>query len=286
MSVERLTKNLAGFRFGKLVVIKPGDAPRRWICQCDCGQKVEVIGGNLRRGLSRSCGCSQHVGTHGGSRTVEYGVWHSMIQRCTNPNNTGYANYGDRGIRVCKRWLQFAHFISDMGQRPKASLTLERVDNNGNYCPSNCVWASRLQQTQNRRRSANSLLGLYKHQGKSLTLSDWAKCSGIKLRTIQDRIRKCWPISSALDPRKYVRRNGVIRDREKRMARSAVNNAVRYGKISKPCSCQINGCRDTPEAHHHMGYGKAHRLDVRWLCRKHHKAAEGVRGRVEELFAK
>jgi hypothetical protein len=112
-----------------------------------------------------------------------------MRQRCFNPSDKGYKNYGGRGITVCDRWMDFANFIADMGPCPP-KLMLERKDNNGNYAPENCIWTDRTTQNRNRRTSLNLTI-----DGKTLSLKEWAIHSGIPYGTLWDRLNRNWPIN-------------------------------------------------------------------------------------------
>jgi hypothetical protein len=158
---------LTGQPFGRLRVTEFADAKNgasRWSCECWCGNHVVVRGADLTSGNTKSCGClmreiavknGKASATHGQSRkgqvTAEYTTWRSMIKRCTDPRHKSFERYGGRGIKVCKRWrTSFQNFFADMGKRPSASHSIHRVRGGKGYCPSNCVWATWLEQNRHK----------------------------------------------------------------------------------------------------------------------------------------
>lgn len=150
--------NILGQRFGKLVAVAPTRVNGRlvWRCLCDCGTQTCVDVGKLRIGNTTSCGCHKRsvlgISTtkHGGHGTRTYRIWKAMRMRCNNKNIRDYKNWGGRGISVCPRWDSYANFLEDMGEAPEG-LSLDRINNDGNYEPGNCRWATRAEQARNQR---------------------------------------------------------------------------------------------------------------------------------------
>ena len=164
--------DLKGTLFGRLTVIKKGVPDKRyekvktaWVCECSCGNTLNLTTERLRSGNTRSCGClarertilrNKHNTKHGMSKSREYKTWAGMKDRCFNTNNPKYLNYGGRGITVCKEWMgSFEVFYKDMGARPKG-LTIDRINNEGDYEASNCRWATYKEQNNNKRNSKRS----------------------------------------------------------------------------------------------------------------------------------
>lgn len=194
---------ISGRVFGRLTVVKrvgSMGSQAFWLCACSCGKSLGVRSRDLRKGITRSCGCLAHdvhhawFLTHGLSHTPEYEVWQKMRTRCLNPKSTHYEHYGGRGIRVCKRWSRFSNFIKDMGTRPTAKHQIDRINTNGDYKPSNCRWVTVREQMNNTRRNCHMTL-----RGETLTCAQWARRLNIEQHTLRHRVlRLGWSDEEAL----------------------------------------------------------------------------------------
>jgi hypothetical protein len=199
-------RDITGQRFGRLTALhmttrgsqKPRRQQERWMCKCECdGKEVEVAKAHLMSGHTQSCGCLQieickrnatHGHAAGGKVSSEYRTWAGMHDRCTGKNRVDYKRYGGRGITVCERWGQFEAFLADMGLKPSPRHQIDRFpDNNGNYEPSNCRWATPTEQANNTR--ANRLLTA---DGQTLTIAEWARETNIHPRALRMRLRRGW----------------------------------------------------------------------------------------------
>lgn len=194
-------EDLTGQVFNRLTVLALADerTPSRgakFECRCSCGTLLTVPRASLIQGNTKSCGCwkreessvrmTQAKTTHGMTGTSEYNIWSGMVQRCTNPENEAYDQYGGRGISVCSRWRNsFESFYADMGPRPSVEHTLDRRDCDGNYEPGNCRWVTWDIQQNNRRNNVR-----VDHEGSNDTLSNIAKRSEVNYKTLWVRVRK------------------------------------------------------------------------------------------------
>ena len=199
--------DIAGQRFGRLVVLEIASTIRhviRWKCKCDCGNIRNVVGSSLRSGKTKGCGQCTRVGrsgsqnpmfTHGMRKTPEYIAWRAMLSRCYNKKHIGWKRYGGRGVKVCERWrTDFFAFFSDMGARPTPQHTLDRFPNkNGDYDPSNCRWATMLEQQRN--RTDNRMIT---HNGFTAPLIVWSERVGLSKDTLRKRLEAGWTTADAL----------------------------------------------------------------------------------------
>lgn len=186
-------KDLTGQVFGRLTVLsfhsltKFKDA--QWNCICSCGVSKVIRATALKSKDTVSCGCfhkdllRETETTHGDSKSREYKIWAGMRDRCKNPSHIGYVYYGGRGITVCERWDSYETFLLDMGRSPTKLHSLDRKDNNGNYNPSNCRWATKSEQANNTRRSH-----MITYNGKTQNLKQWCIELGLDYRKTCARI--------------------------------------------------------------------------------------------------
>lgn len=168
------------------------------LCRCDCGKEKRIRVSSIRFRFTHSCGCyrKRSKTKHGMKGTPEYKVWKGINARCNNPNGAGWANYGGRGISVCQRWSGehgFSNFISDMGLRPSDKHTIDRIDNNGNYEPKNCRWATRSQQMMNTRKSR-----MMTFDGCTKSMKQWSIDLGIPYGRILNRVHRGHSVENSL----------------------------------------------------------------------------------------
>jgi len=202
------TVNLVGQIFGRLTVISEGERSgkgnyiRNWNCVCDCGGINSITQGSLIRGLTNSCGCihkevmSVVKTTHGESKkglnSREYRIWSGIKTRCYNTKNKRYNSYGGRGIKVCDRWLNsFEIFLSDMGRRPSTNHSIDRIDVNADYEPSNCKWATTKEQSRNTTKNH-----WIEFDGRRQIITDWATELGTYDSYIGYRLKKGIPFET------------------------------------------------------------------------------------------
>lgn len=206
---------MIGARFGRLVVIADAGmmrGSRHWRCLCDCGTSHIANQSNLKSGKIKSCGCLHRDNlrkknmSHGMTRTSEYRIWADMIKRCYNRKHPSYYHYGGRGIAVCDEWKTFSGFISDMGFRPSREYSLDRIENNTGYSPANCRWATRAEQSNNKRTTIK--LTAY---GQSKTAKEWAEITGLNQKLITERKRRGWTDEAAVSMPKLSGVNGHSR---------------------------------------------------------------------------
>ena len=196
--------DIKGMRFGKLYVLEKTDKRRGrsilWKCLCDCGNITYVDSYSLKSGNTKSCGCGKTEGhPKYGDTSIKnnpiYHIWQGMRDRCSRKKNKSYSYYGGRGIKVCEEWqnsfLSFMNWAIANGY--KKNLTIERIDNNGNYCPENCTFATMKQQSNNRRNGA-----YFSYNGETHTISEWSDILGVKQSLLRYRLWKGMPFQKAI----------------------------------------------------------------------------------------
>ena len=203
---NRVTDDIIGNKFNKLTVrefvgIKHKQSMYR--CECECGNEIVTYRGHITRGHTKSCGCltknrKRSKGIHGFARRgfkriPEYPVWVGMRRRCNNPNDEKYPRYGGRGIKVCERWNSFENFIEDMGRRPGPEYSIDRIDNNGNYEPGNCRWATSKEQSRNTVQNR-----FLEFNDEVFCVTDWAIKVDITRGVLHSRLERGWTIEKAL----------------------------------------------------------------------------------------
>ncbi len=185
--------SIIGLKQNRLTITSLGGmngSDRMCVAKCDCGTEVVSRAKHIIKGRTKSCGCLQKekIGdlkrSHSKSGSRIHRIWLGMISRCTHSTATGWKNYGGRGIRVCKSWNSFENFLSDMGE-PQSNQTIERINTNGDYCPSNCRWATMDEQRRNKRNNR-----VITANGKTMILSDWANEIGVTVSALWKRLNR------------------------------------------------------------------------------------------------
>lgn len=193
LNSKRLFQDLTGQTFGRLTVIEHAENHGKqtmWRCKCGCGVEKIVSAGALKSGNTQSCGClaREKVTKHGMYHNSVYKIWRGMLDRCENENSTFYDSYGGRGIKVCARWHDINNFYADVSILPhfnEPGYSLDRIDNNGDYCPENVRWADKKTQNRNTRKNV-----FVEYNGEKLCLKDAAEISGINYRTLHNRYKR------------------------------------------------------------------------------------------------
>lgn len=200
-------KNIAGQKFNMLTAIKiASHSPLKWECRCDCGNICCVRAGNLMHGKQKSCGCLSRRGNpkHNQSYTRVYRIYAKIKRRCFAEDDPAFPRYGGRGITMCNEWKDsfesFSHWAYASGYRD--DLSIDRIDNDGNYSPENCRWANVYEQANNKRNSTR-----YSYQGKTQTLASWCREKNMSYKVVWYRLSKGWPFEEAIS--KPVSREGA-----------------------------------------------------------------------------
>lgn len=192
--------NMIGQKFGRLTVLDVCNkldkfSNKMYKCKCDCGNIVEIRGNSLKTGNNKSCGCLRGT-NHGMSNTALYYIWNGIKERCYNKNYSRYHNHGGRGIKVCDAWLHdFMNFYNwATNNNYQEGLTIDRIDNNGNYEPSNCRWVDKKIQNRNKRNNINFTIN-----GETKCLAEWCEILNLNYSTVRKRLKLGWPVEKAFE---------------------------------------------------------------------------------------
>lgn len=201
--------DILGQKFGRLTAVKRLQNNKKknavWLCACECGGNAEATGYSLRNGHTKSCGClrtemivaeAKKNSTHGLSGHPAYHIWGEMMRRCIDEDHPRYDSYGGRGIGVCDRWKILQNYIDDMWPRPGPGYSVDRIDNDGDYSPENCRWATNTDQQRNKRSTV-----LIRHNGEMKTATEWSEIYGINAATILHRHHEGWPSDEVMHGR-------------------------------------------------------------------------------------
>lgn len=207
MAIPKSFKDMSGQRFTRLIVTaragSDSNGNARWHCQCDCGNTTISSGFTLRNGQAKSCGCLttgqliERITKHSKAKTPEYMIWAHMLQRCLNPNNKAYGNYGGRGITVCAEWQRsFESFFDHIGPRPSIGHSLDRKNNEEGYYPGNVKWSTRREQLVNKRSTR-----FVEYKGKRMSLIEAIEAAPYPITTggVRGRLDRGWTLEEALD---------------------------------------------------------------------------------------
>lgn len=208
--------NYEGKRYGLLTVVRRTESTKsgvaQWVCKCECGNEIVLPSYTLKRGTVKDCGCvtrPHYNTTHGASNTKLYNMWKLMLYRCENPKNNAYKYYGQRGLQVCEEWHDFLAFKKWAEEtKPKGDYTLDRIDNNLGYSPSNCRWADKKEQANNRRSNV-----MVEYKGEAHDLMEWSRLLGFNYKRVHNRMYKLgWSFEKAIAvPPDKKKRNKVER---------------------------------------------------------------------------
>lgn len=197
-------KDMTNYEFNGCVVLKRAENKGKnvcWLCRCYCGNNFVVRSTDIRTGNTKSCGClnkklaGDRARKHGNRNSRLYNIWNNMKMRCINPNSISFKNYGGRGIKVCDNWFNsFENFYKwAMNNGYDNTLTLDRIDNDGDYKPSNCKWSDYTHQERNRRN--NHIL---EYNNEKHTIAEWSELTGIPYKTLWKRVKKGWSVEKSL----------------------------------------------------------------------------------------